>query len=141
MLANRELAWVSRHGTAFEQKKSQWVILTRRPLPPNLPSITLGTQALLPQSQVKWLGVILNQQLNFSAHVRALEKIGTRVVLQLERLARKGWGIPLAQCLQLTSSLVHFRTDYALGLWHCHAVNTAVLKAIQRIDNKANVFC
>lgn len=76
-LANRELAWVSHHGAAFDQKKSQWIILMRQPLPPTLPSITLGTDALLPQPQVKWLGVILDQQLNLLAHGRALEKKGT----------------------------------------------------------------
>lgn len=85
-------------------------------------------------------GVVLNQQLTFAAHRRALEKKGTKVVLQLARLARPGWCIPLAQCLQLTSSLIHSRTDYAVSVWHRHAVNTAVTRAIQRIDNIAQRF-
>lgn len=140
VLANRELTWGSRHGAAFDQRKSQWIVLTRRALPDILPSITLGAKTLLPQPQVKWLGVVLDQQLNFTAHGRALEKKGTKVVLQLARLARTGWGIPLVQCLQLITSLVHSRTDYAVSIWHRHAVNTAVVKAIQRIDNTAQRF-
>lgn len=95
---------------------------------------------LHPQQQVKWLGVVLDSQLNFAAHRRELEKKGTKVVLQLARLARTGWGIPLAQCLQLTSSLIHSRTDYAACVWHRHAVNRAVVKSIQRIDNIAQRF-
>lgn len=140
ILANRELAWGSRHGAAFDQKKSQWLLLTRRPLPDDLPHLRLGAEKLQPQESVKWLGVTLDRKLNFASHGRSLEKKGTRVVLQLARLARTGWGIPLAQCAQLTSSLIQSRTDYAACVWHRHSENTAAVKAIQRIDNTAQRF-
>lgn len=119
---------------------SLWLTLTHRLLPAVLPGITLGAETLTPQSQVKWLGVILDQKLTFSPHGRALEKTGTRVVLQLSRLAGTGWGIPLPQCLRLISSLVHSRTDYAASVWHQYDQNTATVKAIQRIDNTAQRF-
>lgn len=118
ILANRELAWGSRHGAAFDRKKSQSMILTHRNLPDHLPSLKLGDEVLLPQPQVKWLGVIIDHKLSFSQHGRAVEKKGTQVVLQLARRARPGWGIPLPQCMQLISSLVHSRTDYAASVWH-----------------------
>lgn len=89
-LANRELAWGSRHGAAFDQKKSQWLILTKRPLPSVLPQITLGDKVLNLQTQVKWLGVVLDKALTFAPHGRALKKKGTQIVLQLGRLARTG---------------------------------------------------
>lgn len=140
ILANRELEWGSRHGAAFDRKKSQWMVLTHRALPDNLPSLELGNEVLLPLPHVKWLGVIINRKLSFSQHGRALEKKGTQVVLQLARLARTGWGIPLPQCMQLISSLIHSRTDYAASVWHQHGKNSAVVKAIQRIDNIAQRF-
>lgn len=140
ILANRELDWGSRHGAAFDRRKSQWILLTHRPLPDPLPFLKLGDETLLPQTQVKWLGVVLDHKLTFSQHGRALEKSGTRVVLQLARLARTGWGIPLPKCKQLISALVHSRTDYAASVWHQHGKNTVVVKAIQRIDNMAQRF-
>lgn len=140
ILANRELAWGSRHGAAFDQKKSQWLLLTRRQLPADLPRLCLGAETLTPQEAVKWLGVTLDRRLTFASHGRDLEKKGTRVVLQLARLARTGWGIPLSQCVQLTSSLIHSRTDYAACIWYRHSENTAAVKAIQRIDNNAQRF-
>lgn len=136
-LANRELACGSTHGAAFDQRKSQWMLLTRRQLPAELPHITLGEITLKPQGNVKWLRVVLDSKLTFSHHGRECEKKGTRAVLQLDRLARTGWGVPLSQCAQLTSSLIHSRTDYAACVWHRHSENTATVKAIQRVDNTA----
>lgn len=104
------------------------------------PDYRPGRCETLTQTQVKWLGVTLDSKLTFAQQGRAIEKKGTRTVLQLARLARTGWGIPLSQCLQLTSSLVHSRTDYAACVWHRHAENTAAVKAIQRIDNAAQRF-
>lgn len=95
ILANRELQWGSRHGSAFDRRKSQWMILTHRALPDSLPVLKLGDEVLLPQPQVKWLGVVIDQKLTFSQHGRALKQKGTQVVLQLARLARTGWGVPL----------------------------------------------
>lgn len=72
ILANRELRWGSRHGAAFNQEKSQWMILTHRTLADQLPILTLGGETLQPQTQVKWLGVIINSKLNFPAHGKSL---------------------------------------------------------------------
>lgn len=140
ILANRELQWGKWHGAAFDQKESQWLILTHRQLPEHLPVLTLGEVILQPQPQIKWLGVIIDRKLTFAAHGRAVEKKGSQVALQLARLARIGWGIPLSQCLQLTSSLIHSRTDYAASVWHQQGKNTATVKSIQRINNVAQRF-
>lgn len=140
ILANRELQWGRRHGAAFDRKKSQWMVLTHKPLPDQLPVLQLGDETLLPQQQVKWLGVIIDQKLTFTSHGRAVEKKGVQVALQLARLARTGWGIPLTQCMQLITSLIHSRTDYAASIWYQVGKNTATVKAIQRIDNIAQRF-
>lgn len=81
-LANRELAWGSRHGAAFDQKKSQWLILTRFQLPPKLPQIMLGSVTFKLQENFKWLGVALKSKLTFSLCGVELEKKGTCVVLK-----------------------------------------------------------
>lgn len=110
------------------------MLLAYRQLPDQLPVITLGKETLFPQPQIKWLGVIVDRELTFSAPGRALEKKGTQVGLQLGRLARTVWGIPLSQCLQLITSLIHSRTDYAVSVWNQQGKNTATVKAIQRIN-------
>lgn len=42
ILANRELTWGSRHGAAFYTRKIQWMILTHKTLPDQLPTLALG---------------------------------------------------------------------------------------------------
>lgn len=76
----------------------------------------------------------------FLPHGRALEKKGTQVVLQLAQLAKTGWGIPLRQCLQLTTSLIHSRTDCAESVWHHHDKNTSTVNSIQCINDIAQCF-
>lgn len=116
------------------------MLLTHRQLPEQLPVLNLGAENLHPQPQIKWLRVIIDRKLTFSEHCRALEKRGSQVSLQLARLVRTGWGIPLSQCLQLTSSLIHPRTDYAVSVWHQQGRNTVTVKEIQRINSVAQHF-
>ena len=59
---------------------------------------------------------------------------------KLVSLARTGWGIPRKQCRQLTSSLVHSRTDYACVVWHRYGRTTGLASKIQRVHNTANRF-
>lgn len=138
ILARRELRWGSKHGAAFDKKKSQWLLFTKRRLKGlPTPTIKLGDEILEPQSHIKWLGVTLDPKLSFNLHGRAAEKKGTAVLLRLSSISKKGWGIPVDQFLKLTTSLVHSRTDYACQIWHSFGSNSSTTKALQRVDNFA----
>lgn len=60
---------------------------------------------------------------------------GATVTNRLACLVRTGWGIPLRQCIQLTSALVHSRVNYASVFWHTGPPNR-----LQRIDDQAYRF-
>lgn len=139
-LADRGLEWGSKYGAAFDRAKSQWMLLTHKPPPPILPTILLGDVELTPQPHIKWLGVLLDPKLRFSSHVNAQLANGVKVANRLANIARTGWGVPLKQCLQLTSALIHSRIDYASVVWHRYGKATGPPSKLQRVDNIAHRF-
>ncbi|KAG0140764.1 hypothetical protein CROQUDRAFT_99667 [Cronartium quercuum f. sp. fusiforme G11] len=130
-----ELRWGAKHGAAFDRKKSQWLLLTNRKLPAQLPTLSLGETQLPLLPQVKWLGVTIDTKLTFHSNGLALAKKGSKVALHLAQIACTGWGVPLTLFTQLISSLVHSRTNYAAVVWHKYATNTSTIKALQKVDN------
>lgn len=140
VLVHRELRWGSKFGAAFNKEKSQWMIMSHKPAPTPLPTLQLGAFELSPQPLIKWLGVLIDPKLTFTARVRAQVGKGTRVANRLACLAKTGWGIPSKQCLQLTSALIHSRVDYAGMVWHRYGKHTGPPSKLQRIDHIAYRF-
>lgn len=139
-LADRELAWGSQYGAAFDKAKSQWMILSNKKLTDPLPTLTLGDIELKPQPLIKWLGVLIDPKLRFAENSNALAAKGAKVVNQLSSLARTGWGIPLRQSKQVIASLVHSWMDYAGVVWHQYGKQNGAPSKIQKVDNAALRF-
>lgn len=139
-LANKELEWGSKYGAAFDRAKSQWMLLTHKPLPSPNPILRLGEVELEPQDQIKWLGVLINRKLSFTGHVNSQIGKGSVIANRLACLARTGWGIPLRQCKILTAALVHARVDYACVAWHRYGKTKGYPAKLQRVDNIAHRF-
>lgn len=139
-LADKELEWGSRYGAAFDRAKSQWMVLSHKPIPNPLPSLTLGDVVLEPQPQIKWLGVLIDPKLQFTYHINAQIGKGTAIANRLACLARTGWGIPLRQCKLLASALVHSRVDYACVAWHRYGKTSGYPAKLQQLDNITHRF-
>lgn len=139
-LADKEIAWGSRYGAAFDRAKSQWMLLSNKKLTAPTPTLYLGDVELQPQALIKWLGVLIDSKLRFTDNSNALVAKGLKVVNQLATLARTGWGIPLQQSKQLILLLVHSRVDYACVVWHRYGKSTGTPKKLQKVDNAALHF-
>lgn len=139
-LATKELLWGTKHGAAFDRQKSQWMVLSHKKPPETHLSLRLGDTVITPQPQIKWLGVLIDSKLTFSAHIKSQAAKGLKVANKLASLARTGWGIPLPMCKRLISSLIFTRTDYACVVWHKTSASPSASAAIQRVDNTAHRF-
>jgi hypothetical protein len=138
------LDWAARSGAAFEAQKTSFIHFTRNPRQRQLPAVPLhvdGT-AIAPASEVKILGVILDQMLRFKSHVGKAASKGMTAVLALRRLR----GLPPPVARQLFISTVASKIDYAASVW-CSARKDAIVapwigrpfEAIQRIATQAIV--
>lgn len=89
---------------------------------------------------IQWLGVLIDPKLRFAAHVQSQVSKGAAAANRLACLAKTGWGVPLKQCLRLTSALIHSRVDYASVVWHRYGKSTGPPSKLQRIDHSAYRF-
>lgn len=99
--------------------------------------IQLRDVALVPQPNMKWLGVTIDSKLTFTTHIRFQ---AAKVLNTANMLARTGWGIPFALCKRLTACLIFTRTDYACIVWHNTTSSPLETAALQRVDKIAHRF-
>jgi len=71
-----------------------------------------------PSKEVKYLGVIFDQDLKFRAHTNQAVKKGTQFGLAIGSIARAKWGAPLQYLRRLFTSVTAPRMDYAAAIWH-----------------------
>jgi hypothetical protein len=90
-LGSHSLDWGTRFGAIFDKKKAQFMWLTRRVHP--LDPFNFGNQALKPCDSVKWLGVIIDKKLTYTAMFAHLEQKGTKTLNQLKQLGNSRWGL------------------------------------------------
>jgi hypothetical protein len=82
-------------------------------------SLTLPSGEIQPVPSTKYLGVMLDQHLNWKAqHAYAIEK-GTKWAAQICRIARPTWGIMPKYARRLYISVALPRIMYGMDLW-CH---------------------
>jgi hypothetical protein len=111
----RALKWATDSGATFEADKTSFIHFTRKPLANPSPPLPLwvGETAVVPQSTVKILGVVMDQELRFRFHVAEAAKKGIRAVLALKRLR----GIRPSSARQLFTAMVTSTVDYAASVW------------------------
>ncbi|KAI2669422.1 hypothetical protein LCP963914a_9931 [Penicillium roqueforti] len=109
------LEWAAQSGAVFEAEKTSLIHFTRNPRHRPLPALPLHVNGAIvaPASEVKILGVILDQDLRFRSHIGKAANKGMKAVLALRRLR----GLPPSVARQLFTSTVASKIDYAASVW------------------------
>jgi hypothetical protein len=138
----RALEWAARSGAAFEAEKTSFIHFTRNQRHRQLPAVPLNVDGAIvaPVSEVKILGVILDQDLRFKSHIGKAAGKGMTAVLALRRLR----GLPPSVARQLFISTVASKIDYAASVWCSTRKETVVapgigrpFEAVQRVATQA----
>src|ERR1700691_1359314 len=120
-------AWSPTHNSTFEIDKFALLHLSRklepdpnrpgkqRPLP--RPPLSLANHTINPSSSHKFLGVILDQNLNFKEHANYALGKGEKYAAQLRRLAQKRRGVPGRLARNLHNAVVMPKMLYAAEVW------------------------
>ena len=140
----RALEWAAQSGAAFEAEKTSFIHFTRNQRQRQLPALPLYVNGatVAPASEVKILGVILDQGLRFKSHIGKAANKGMKAVLALRRLR----GLPPSVARQLFTSAVASKIDYAASVWcplrpdaTVAAGITRPFETIQRVASQAIV--
>jgi len=128
--------WERTSGATFEADKTSLIHFTRREYDMHS-TLTMKGEVILPQKEVKVLGVVLDRKLRFNAHIARTAKEGIAAALALKRL--HGTGPKTAR--RLFTALLAPAMDYASPVWSARATRKglAALNVAQRIGAQAIV--
>ncbi|EJD43071.1 hypothetical protein AURDEDRAFT_46825, partial [Auricularia subglabra TFB-10046 SS5] len=98
--------WSDTHACKFDVAKFHLVHHTRNKSKPVDASLTIGNVSIWPESHARYLGVILDKELRWHAHVDALVAKGTKTALAIGRLASGRFGLPYRFIRNLYISVV-----------------------------------
>lgn len=148
-MIGKALSWCDRHQLTLNMSKTEAMLIPRQ-IRSNAREKVLANQVrnltVVHDDQVheikcvtrfRYLGVILDQNLNFSEHISHITCKATRVVGQLSRGANKRWGFSAQTMKILYQRCIEPIVCYACPVWGHRAsatiVNKRKLDAVQRL--------
>jgi hypothetical protein len=137
VIVERAERWARATGASFEGEKTAFFHLTRNKNKlSDLPLIVDGEQ-IVPKSEIKVLGVLLDQQLRFKEHLIRAGKRGLKAAMALKRL--RGLSPKAARILFV--SKISPVIAYVSPIWSPAAaqLTTKVLNQAQRLGAQAIV--
>ncbi|MBW0469146.1 hypothetical protein O181_008861 [Austropuccinia psidii MF-1] len=83
--------WGKRYGAIFDNKKTNFMIFTRKQQ--LLHKIEIACSTYTPQKEVKWLGVTLTPTLSPGPHLRTIKTKASNTIKQLSQIIRPTYGL------------------------------------------------
>jgi ribonuclease HI len=129
--------WARSSGATFEADKTAFIHFTRNRKKLSETTLSMDGQEIQPQTEIKVLGVVLDQGLRFKHHIARAAKRGTNAALALRRIK----GMTSKTTRQLFTAMVAPVTDYASPVWSpvLTISTTRMLNQAQRIGAQAIV--
>ncbi len=113
------LKWAHRYGASFAPDKYDLIHLSNKPSKFNMRApIRLGAVVKNPETEVRILGVWIDPQLKWGAHVK---KVLTKMETQANALYRttaSTWGATFTKARQIYSAVVRPALAYGAAAWH-----------------------
>ena len=112
-LTNSLLKWVNCNGLSLNLIKTQYMIFSRQKV--DLPSpLFISTKLIERKQEAKFLGIIVDESLNWSKHVETLQSKMSRYVGIMYKLMKF---LPLRARLQIYHSFVQSHINYCSLVW------------------------
>ncbi|KAG2740533.1 hypothetical protein P692DRAFT_20663606, partial [Suillus brevipes Sb2] len=121
------LQWSEEHHAEFELDKTALVCLSRKrvqsvtdphkTIPAPKPAIVIRNHTIQPSSSHKFLGVIIDENLNFKEHAAHALAKGTKYTLACNRMIRPTKGIKSRLMKRLYEGVVIPKMLYAADVW------------------------
>ena len=123
--------WLMCNRLSINVQKTNYMITTNKLIPNNNP-VKFGDEVLSPVASARFLGVILDDKLTFSAHIR---NVVSKMSRGLGIMRRLRCVLPPATLKSVFYSLVHCHIVYALTIWG--NANKSVIDGVSRAMHSA----
>ena len=117
------LEWAEKHNSRFEYSKLALIDFAHYSRKLARPPLLLPHAEIKPSTSTKYLGVILDQNLNWKEQLAYAAGKGSAWAAQIRRLARPSWGLTPRAARKLYVGVALPRTLYGLDIW-CHPKRT-----------------
>jgi ribonuclease HI len=132
--------WSQSHNSPLEHSKLALIDFAHRNNKKERPNLPLPNITVTPTKSTKYLGIIIDQHLDWKAqHAQAIEK-GSKWASQIKRLARPSWGITPKYARRLYIGVALPRILYGADVWcglpagnHMEPQDTGSAKVIRQI--------
>ena len=111
------LEWAEKHNSRFEFSKLALIGFAHHSKKLPRPALSLPNAIIEPTSSAKYLGIILDQNLNWKEQLAYVTGKGSAWAAQIRRLARPSWGLTPRAARKLYIGVALPRTLYGLDIW------------------------
>ena len=137
-ILNELSEWFTKRGLKIAAQKSHClpVNLAKND---NLKPLSLGEHRIDYVGEIKYLGVIIDSNLTWRAHVESRVKRAKRDLMAAKRLISKSWGLTPSRMKWVYEGIVRPALDYACHVWHKPTPNAWVKKELDKVQRLALV--
>ena len=109
------VSWVSLNGLKLNLKKTNFMIFSRnKKRHQNIPEVIIDGTVIEQKTEARFLGVIIDDKLSWSAHINAVRRKMTRYTGIMYRLKNQ---LPVKVRLQIYHSFVQCHLNYCSTVW------------------------
>lgn len=108
---NQIKSYMAKNGFQLAAEKTVLMAFNRGRPNRDLYSIQLNGHTIRPSTQVKFLGVIINQNLTWGSHINSANTKARKALNIIKLLSRQSWATPKSQLI-ITKALVRSRLLY-----------------------------
>jgi hypothetical protein len=114
---NGMINWSKSHNSSIEYSKLALIDFSHHGVKKQRPSLKLPGVTIEPTHSTKYLGIILDQHLNWGLQLAQVRGKGSTWTAQIKRLTRPTWGLTLGGARKLYVSVALPRIFYGLDVW------------------------
>ena len=127
--------YMKTNGLELSQEKTNMILFNNGITPKKLPCIHIDGKEISYVTQVKFLGVIFTQKLNWKSHIEHLLQKALKNLNLIKVIAHKPWGQNTKMLVHLAISLVRSILCYGQEVYFSAA--KSLLKRLESVDCKA----
>jgi hypothetical protein len=148
------IEWSNRHNSCFKFSKLMLIDFAHRNSKKQCCALILPSSTVKPSFSAKYLGVYMDQHLNWNTHIANAIKKGAHWSTQIRRVVAPSWGLTPKYAHKMFISVAIPRILYAVDIWgtpraieatevHKKGTSMAVLKltSVQRAGTIAITGC
>jgi ribonuclease HI len=114
---NGAISWAKKHNSPFEYTKLALIDFAHSSHKADRPPLVLPNITIRPSASTKYLGIILDQNLNWKEQAAYVQEKGSKWAAQIRRAARPSWGLTPKAARKLYIGVAIPRILYGADVW------------------------